>query len=354
MLYTGLNMKKERLLSLLKVVGLPLLMVLIPIFYQKITEPKVEFQYDVSQGPAVQDDSLYKKIIVVSFYNTGSKSLNNIVGKINVLDGLIKTYSYSVTEPLKPDFVNDRNIVELNVPSMLPSDSLSLSLLIEAGKDSSKINVSLRSEEVVAFQKEKGKDAKFLSIVSLLLSFIAILLTFVSSKLSLKSGINSLKKRVSKQEERSRNLQKELDDAKELAFDLQKTFNEMKQDDFVFYLSLLIQDQQISQSIAVDKIISYPRMSDIIYQRYTANTNNDNYKKAQFCLLIVSKDAEGALIIVKNNLKKMGWDEMSSDVEEKLLNNVKKDYVSLRNEFDQIFKLGIEDYIKFISSTSPA
>lgn len=336
MLYTGLNMKKERLLSLLKVVGLPLLVVLIPIFYQKITEPKVELQYDVSQGPAVQDDSLYKKIIVVSFYNTGSKSLNNIVGKINVVDGLVKTYSYSITEPLKPYIVNDRNIVELNVPSMLPSDSLSLSLLIEGGKDQSKINVSLRSEEVVALQKEKGKNAKFLSIVSLLLSFIAILLTFFASKLSLKS------------------LEKELDNVKELAFDLQKTFNEMKQDDFVFYLSLLIQDQQISQSIAVDKIISYPRMSDIIYQRYTANTNNDNYKKAQFCLLIVSKDAEGALIIVKNNLKKMGWDEMSSDVEEKLLNNVKKDYVSLRNEFDQIFKLGIEDYIKLKTLTSPA
>lgn len=344
-------MKKEKILSFIKVVWLPILVALIPQFYQEITAPKVELQYEVSYGPAVLEDSLYKKIVVVSLYNTGSKNSNNIVGKINVIDGRVKTYSYSVTDPLKPDIIHDKNIIELSMPSMMPSDSLSLSLLIETSIDSPKIKVSFRSEEIVASEKENGEDAKYLSIVSSLLSFIAILLTFVSSKLSLKSGINSLKKMVSKQEERSRNLQKELDDAKELAFDLQKTFNEMKQDDFVFYLSLLIQDQQISQSIAVDKIISYPRMSDIIYQRYTANTYNDNYKKAQFCLLIISKDAEGALIIVKNNLKKMGWDEMPSDVEEKLLNNVKKDYVSLRNEFDQIFKLGIEDYIKAKTAT---
>lgn len=344
-------MKKEKILSFIKVVWLPILVALTPHFYQEITAPKVELQYEVSYGPAVLEDSLYKKIVVVSLYNTGSKNSNNIVGKINVIDGRVKTYSYSVTDPLKPDIIHDKNIIELSMPSMMPSDSLSLSLLIETGIDSPKIKVSFRSEEIVASEKENGEDAKYLSIVSSLLSFIAILLTFVSSKLSLKSGINSLKKMVSKQEERSRNLQKELDDAKELAFDLQKTFNEMKQDDFVFYLSLLIQDQQISQSIAVDKIISYPRMSDIIYQRYTANTYNDNYKKAQFCLLIISKDAEGALIIVKNNLKKMGWDEMPSDVEEKLLNNVKKDYVSLRNEFDQIFKLGIEDYIKAKTAT---
>ena len=80
----------------------------------------------------------------------------------------------------------------------------------------------------------------------------------------------------------------------------------MMQDDVIFYLSLLIQDQQISQSIAVNKIITYPRMSDIIYQRYTVNANNDNYKKGQFCLFIVSMNAEGSRIIVKNNLKKNG------------------------------------------------
>ena len=337
-------MKKEKILSFIKVVWLPILVALIPQFYQKIAAPKVELQYEVSYGPAVLEDSLYKKIVVVSLYNTGSKNSNNIVGKINVLDGRVKTYSYSVTDPLKPDIVHDINIIELSVPSMMPSDSLSLSLLIETGIDSPKIKVSFRSEEIVASEKENGEDAKYLSIVSFFLSFLAIILTFFSSKLSIKKRIINLEIEADKQEEKGKKLEKKLDD-------LQKTFNEMKQDDFVFYLSLLIQDQQISQSIAVDKIISYPRMSDIIYQRYTANTYNDNYKKAQFCLLIVSKDAEGALIIVKNNLKKMGWDGMPADVEEKLLNNVKKDYVSLRNEFDQIFKLGIEDYIKAKTAT---
>lgn len=344
-------MKKERILSFIKVVWLPILVALIPQFYQEITAPKVELQYEVSYGPAVLEDSLYKKIVVVSLYNTGSKNSNNIVGKINVLDGRVKTYSYSVTDPLKPDIIHDKNIIELSMPSMMPSDSLSLSLLIETGIDSPKIKVSFRSEEIVASEKENGEDAKYLSIVSFLLSFLAIILTFFASKLSIKKRILNLEVEVDKQEEKGKKLEKKLEGAKELVSDLQKTFNEMKQDDFVFYLSLLIQDQQISQSIAVDKIITYPRMSDIIYQRYTVNPNNDNYKKGQFCLLIVSKDAEGARIIVKNNLEKMGWDGMPADVEEKLLENVKKDYVSIRNEFDQIFKLGIEDYIKAKTAT---
>ena len=344
-------MKKEKILSFIKVVWLPILVALIPQFYQEITAPKVELQYEVSYGPAVLEDSLYKKIVVVSLYNTGSKNSNNIVGKINVLDGRVKTYSYSVTDPLKPDIVHDKNIIELSVPSMMPSDSLSLSLLIETGIDSPKIKVSFRSEEIVASEKENGGGADFLSFVSLLFSIVAVFLAVFSYRLSIRKRINSLEGKIAKQEEKGKFLKKELDEAKELAYDLKKTFDEMEQNDFVFYLSLLIQDQQIFQSIMVDKIITYPRMSDIIYQRYTVNPNNDNYKKGQFCLLIVSKDAEGARIIVKNNLEKMGWDGMPADVEEKLLENVQIDCVSLRNEFDQIFKLGIEDYIKAKTAT---
>ena len=47
----------------------------------------------------------------------------------------------------------------------------------------------------------------------------------------------------------------------------------------------------------------------------------------------------------------MGWDELPADVEKKLQENVKKDYVSIRNEFDQVFKLGIENYIKTKTAT---
>ena len=118
------KMKKERILSFIKVVWLPILVALIPQFYQEITAPKVELQYEVSYGPAVLEDSLYKKIVVVSLYNTGSKNSNNIVGKINVIDGRVKTYSYSVTDPLKPDIIHDKNIIELSMPSMMPSSGL--------------------------------------------------------------------------------------------------------------------------------------------------------------------------------------------------------------------------------------
>ena len=221
---------------------MPVLVALIPQIYQEIRAPKVELQYEVNQGPAVLEDSLYNKIIVVSLYNTGSKISKNIVGKINVVDGRVKTYSHSETDILNPNFIHDRNIVEIDIPSMMPSDSLFLSLLIETDKDSSKIKVSFRSEEIVAFEKENGEDSKYLSIVSSLLTFLAVILTFFYSKSSLRTSINNLEIDIDKQNERRKELEKKLDDAKKLAFDLKKSFNEMMQDDVIFYLSLLIQD----------------------------------------------------------------------------------------------------------------
>ena len=315
----------------------PLIVAFAPTIYLKIIEPEEKFEYNLFQGPAVYEDSVFKKIVVVSLYNVGSQKLDEVFGEINIDKGYISTFSISGTKLLRPVINRDANKVELTIPYMLPSDSLSLSMLVISNEETPKIEVSARSNEIIATEKENQDSVKYISLVCSFLTCIVIILLELS-----------LKRRIDKLEKKRADNEAKFEDAKKIANELKTTFDEMRQDDMLFYLSLLIRDEIIVARIMKDEIISYPRMSDIIYRQYTLNINNVNYLSGQFSLLfltVVAK-ADGAQEIIKSNLLKMGLTASALNFDDDLFKNVKKDYVSLRNEFDLIFKLGVDEYIK--------
>lgn len=334
----------EILKTLLKTLVLPLIVGSAPTIILKISEPKVKFEYDLFQGPAVYEDSVFKKIVVVSFNNVGSQKLSGVFGEININKGNISAFSTSGTKILRPLINQDTNKVELTISSMLPSDSLSLSMLVMYNDESPIIDVSARSNEIIATEKENRDSVKYISLVCSLLTFIAVIML----ELSIKRKLDKLEKKCVNIEKDREKTEMKFADAEKLANELKKTFDEMRQDDMLFYLSLLIRDEIITARLMRDEITSYPRMSDIIYQQYALNVDDVNYLSGQFCLLyltIVVK-AEGSQEIVKNNLLKMGWTASTMTFDENLFKNEKTDYLSIRNEFDRIFKLGVEEYIK--------
>lgn len=332
----------EKLKTLLKVLVMPLIVAILPLIYQEVTKPEVKFEYGLFQGPAVYEDSLFKKIVVISFYNTGSQKLNNVLSEINIDKGEVKTYSTSGTKILRPNVNRYTNKVELDVSSMLPSDSLSLSILVVSNDETSKIEVSARSDEIIATEKENRDSVKYISLVCALLTFIVVILLEISTK----KGISNLERKCANIEKDREKIKTNLAEAKKQADELKMIFDKMRQDDMLFYLSLLIQDGDITAILGKGEVISYPRMSDIIYRQYTLNTSNVNYVNGQFCLLILTIDVVGAQEIVKNNLLKMGWTASALSLDKDLFKNLNNDYLAVRNEFDQVFKLGVDEYMK--------
>lgn len=290
---------------------------LAPTIYQKITEPKVNFNYSISQGPTIQEDSFYKKIIVVTINNDGQKLINNINGQIFFENGLIKSYSFKDTNLLTPNVTNNINDICFKIQSMLPSDSISFSLLIEATIENPQLNISIRSDESLAIDNNtiNNKPIEYISILSAILAGLSVLLMALTIT-------------------KSKSLQKTV-------FSLVKIYK----NDLLFYLSILLQDDEISDVVMKNETISYMRMSDLIYRQYTL-TPDEKYRKGQFCLYIINEMANSSKCIVKLNLSKMDLPVISFDSEKQVFSKIKNEHLSLRSEFDRIFDLGIDEYIK--------
>lgn len=288
-----------------------------PTIYQKVTEPKINFNYSISQGPVIQDNTFFKKIIVVTVNNDGQKKINNINGQIVFDAGLIKAYSFKDTNLLTPHITNNTKNICFTIQSMLPSDSISLSLLVEATNENPDLDISIRSDEILAIENTKN-ISKPINSTSILSAFLASLSVLLMSLVATRSKL--FKKNVLSLLRNNKN-------------------------DLLFYLSTLLQDDDISDAVMQNETISYMRMSDLIYRNYKV-TQNENYKKGQFCLFIIKEMADVSKTIVKSNLSKMDLPVISSDDEKRILKKIKNEYLDFRREFDSIFELGIDEYIK--------
>lgn len=306
-----------------------LLIVLIPAFiagffaltpkiYDIITEPKKVLNYSINIGPAIQEISGYKSILVIEIKNNGKAKLNNITGTIQLREGAIEKMTFKDSNSLHPTIIPHDKSIEITCKSLLYNDNIIISLLAQTVSHKPNVEITIRSDEIRAEEillNEKNKNDSYLSIIGAALSAISV---FVMSIFVIKN--KSLLNIIGKAAYKNKN-------------------------DILFYIAINSSNEELIEMVNQNEKLAYLRFSDSISEKFK-KTKDKKLISAQYCLLLIKEIVEDSRKIIFENLKLMGCANLPDEDIKKIDKVRTNDLIKIRNEIDKIFSIEFDEYIK--------
>lgn len=157
-----------------------------PKLYDIAVEPNAELRYSLINGPEIQVENGFQKIVSITVQNTGKRPLTNLSGTLAIANGKFESYRVQEKSGMNPILSAGNSQITLSVKKVFPQEVFSISVLLLNTIPETMPIFTLRSEEALGQIKvnnlESGSNFTFLggilSGLSVFAMSIAIALRF--------------------------------------------------------------------------------------------------------------------------------------------------------------------------------
>lgn len=164
-----------------------------PKIFDLITEAKADLSYSVSEGPSLEVDSSWRKVISIEIINSGKISLNNVYSETIINDGIIEYSEVKDNLGLKPELIKTNNSTTVKIHKLHKNENLVIAFMLLLNSPDTKMDINIRSDELRAtFMSPDIKSAKNdekLSWLSALLAGLSVVLMSSGALFSLRKGL---------------------------------------------------------------------------------------------------------------------------------------------------------------------
>jgi len=255
-----------------------------PKLYDEFTEPKAVLEYRLTKGPILREGSDQKSIYAIDVINNGKKPLSKINASLKSL-GKVEAINIYENTGLSSEIKN--NPTTISVETLHPEESFTISLMLIAKDGQNKIDVVLRSKEVLGTEfrgtdTEKNNTPDFLSALAVALSVFIMSMYFINR--FKKGGVANI-------------------------FNVEKP-------NVLFFIAAKFGFVEIVRLYGINEgNITYLRFADMLYAKGVNGNEEEAFKVcvALKCMLLNSTIAELSRNVVIDNIKAIEGDEFSVD-----------------------------------------
>lgn len=293
-----------------------------PKAFDIITKPKALLEYDMSISPGLEGINQFRKILSINVQNTGKKSLNGVLSEVVIDSGVIEASKIHEESSLKPKISKSDNTLCVEVKTLHPSESYTISAMLLLDDDKSEPKFNLRSDEILGVRKEveteksKGK----MDIKGSVLSGVSVFLMAAIFLLRSRGKIGG-----------------------------------HDREDIVFYILVRLGLYSLSKEIRFSKdSITYLRTSDVLLSHGLHGDDSDKKTAvmALKCLLLVKNMAEASQKIIIGNLKVLEGDAFQTEAIKKIrkksvyvqkADSIREEIGSFINDPDSFLKTVVDE-----------
>jgi hypothetical protein len=253
-----------------------------PKIYEVFTTPKADLSYIQTDGLEIESPTNIQKVVSIQIFNNGKLPLTKLIAELNSADGMVAAYKVEENSGLHPKVDHQKNKISFSIDKMLPSEHVSLSLLLTGSSHNLKSDLILRSDEVLGYKiiEDANKKSNNSSFISFLLTISTVLIT----ALVFFKNRNGIIKTI---------------------------FSERS--DLIFYIAEKINIPELTIQI-YNNDITYLRFADLLCH---FGKISDNYKEKSIlglkCLLLIKDMADLSNQVVISNLKKISGNAIGDD-----------------------------------------
>jgi len=297
----------------------------LPKLYDVLTKARVELSYSVSSGPGIPIGATYKNIFAIFIENTGESPLSNISIDINPTAGKVETFEIGKNN-LHSE-VSSTSPLSINIPRMLPRDKLDISAMVSSPTDAPNLEISGRSDQVVASKREQGKNGSsdYLTVVAAILTGTFVLITMIFMYFSQRD----INKRIE-------NTRLEIEKLEKLT-----DVNEVDREQIILYIALLSGiTAKLTELPIRGNEIQYAQISDIflVNALHGEERIKRNCRLGLRALLLVGPMAPSSVQKIRQNLELLEVKVDDEDFAELREHAVRLTELDLRREIFELFK----------------
>lgn len=246
-----------------------------PKLYDIWTEPNAELKYSLINGPEIQVEKGFQRIILITVQNTGKKPLTNVNAELAILNGKFESYKVQEKSGINLLTLSKDNQITLTVKKIFPNEYFSISLLLLNSVPESSPSFTLRSEEVLGTEKLStlDKDIKTTFLSGLLVALSVLTMSIVAFITITKKGSG---------------------------------FPVRYKQDAIFYIPARLGLTEIINELQLkDFDLTYLRMADVLLS-HGLQTSGDKRQKYIFALklmLLIKNIAKTSQLVIINNIQ---------------------------------------------------
>lgn len=253
-----------------------------PKIYDILVEPTAGLTYSLTSGPELGAPDGYRKILSVVITNTGKKPLSEIKASLVLPDGLIERHRVVETSGLAPAMETGDSSVTVTLPSLHPSENLTLAAMVLIPQPTMEPKFVLRSKEVLgteAIDPPAGREGR-LDFIGAILTGISVFAMSLAAMLKIRGG--------------------------------GLPFNPGSKQDVLFFIAGRLGLSTISDEMRLAEArLTYLRMADILLAHGLSAQSPEKEKAIQGlkALLLIRDMARVSREVVINNLKMLEGNE---------------------------------------------
>lgn len=162
-----------------------------PKLYDEITRPRAVLSYSEVSGPAIGGNNSFRRISSVRIENTGKVPLTGVALEITSAAGQIESSAADESPGIRPSIQSTATSYQLLVQRLLPTETLSASIMTSSSTPQPVLKLSVRSNEVLGTLRSNSLDVVPKQSLDFLLAFLtsaAVALTTIVMILLVRRG----------------------------------------------------------------------------------------------------------------------------------------------------------------------
>lgn len=148
-----------------------------PTAYQEYTKPRAVLSYTRVSGPAINTANGFRQISLIKIENTGKVPLTAVTLEVQSADGQIESSALQQAPGLKPVVQTSATQYSAVMERMLPTETLSASIMTLSSTAQPALKLGIRSNEVLGSEAEHPSEPEATVILSILLAMFGMIAT---------------------------------------------------------------------------------------------------------------------------------------------------------------------------------
>jgi hypothetical protein len=120
-----------------------------PTIYEELTKPRAVLSFSRISGPTIGSPGSFRQISLIRIANSGRTPLTNVTLEVESPGGQIESSATSPAPGLKPTTQSNPTNMSIVLDRMLPTETLSTSVMTSSQSSQAVLNLNVRSNEVL-------------------------------------------------------------------------------------------------------------------------------------------------------------------------------------------------------------
>lgn len=161
-----------------------------PKAYDIVMQPKANLEYKITEGPGLELNGKWRKVVSINNINSGKLTLKNLQSELVIKNGIIEASTVNDNIGLNPNLTTKPWEINVQINNLHPSENFSVSAMVLLDNPNVDMVFNIRSDEVrgLEIENEPPESNKKMDLLSAFLAGFSVFIMAILMLLSSRTG----------------------------------------------------------------------------------------------------------------------------------------------------------------------